>query len=225
MPRPGKVVCVGLNYESHIREMGREPPEYPTLFAKFAEALVGPNDPIVLPSVSDQVDWEAELAIVIGRAGRHVVSSDAPEHIFGFTILNDVSIRDWQNRTPQWLQGKTFEATTPLGPAVVTADELDGASDLLIRCEVDGKTMQEARTSDLWFSPNDIVSYVSEIVTLRPGDLIATGTPAGVGVGRDPQLFLRAGQTVRTTIEGVGEIVNVCVQEDRDGSPASATTT
>lgn len=224
VPRPGKVLCVGLNYASHIREMGREPPEYPTLFAKFAEALIGPKDPIVLPSVSDQVDWEAELAIVIGRPARHVPPSDASEHIFGFTILNDVSIRDWQGRTPQWLQGKTFEATTPVGPALVTPDEIDGASDLLIRCEVDGQTVQEARTSDLWFSPSEIVAYTSEILTLHPGDLIATGTPAGVGAGRDPQVFLRPGQIVRTTIEGLGELVNVCVREHRDGSPVAAST-
>lgn len=212
---PGKVLCVGLNYASHIKEMGREPPEYPTLFAKFAEALIGPNDAIMLPSVSDQADWEAELAIVIGRPARNVLLDEAMEYIFGFTIINDVSIRDWQNRTTQWLQGKTFEATTPIGPAVVTPDEVGGGSNLSIRCEVDEETVQEARTSDLWFTPAAIVAYASQILTLRPGDVIATGTPAGVGAGRDPQVFLRPGQTVRTTIEGVGELVNLCVEEDR----------
>jgi acylpyruvate hydrolase len=211
---PGKMICLGLNYESHIRETGREPPAFPTLFAKFTDALIGARDPIVLPSVSQCVDWEVELAFVIGRPVRHASPEEAAAAIAGFTICNDISVRDWQRRTLQWLQGKTFERSTPLGPVLVTPDELGGvAPDLLVRCEVDGVTRQEARTGDLVFGPADIVAYVSTILTLRPGDVISTGTPAGVGDGMDPPVYLAAGQTVRTSIEGIGELVNVCVQE------------
>jgi len=210
--RPGKIICLGLNYRSHIEEMGGEPPSHPTLFAKFASSLVGARDPIVLPADSTMVDWEAELAFVIGRRVRGAEHDEALDAIAGYTILNDVSMRDWQWRTSQWLQGKTWEGSTPVGPALVTPDEVDHASDLLLRCEVDGEPMQEARTSDLLFRPADIVSYVSTITTLEPGDLISTGTPAGVGAGRQPPVFLQPGQVVRTTIEGLGEMVNECVR-------------
>jgi acylpyruvate hydrolase len=212
--RPPKIICVGLNYETHILEMGRDLPAHPTLFAKYTRALIGPNDPIILPAVSDQVDWEAELTAVIGREVRHANPDEAREAIAGYTIMNDVSMRDFQWRTAQWLAGKTFERSTPTGPMIVTPDEVDDAADLEIRCEVDGEVMQRSRTSDLVFSPADIVAYVSQIMTLEPGDLIATGTPGGVGAGRDPQVFLKAGQEVRTIIEGIGELVNVCVDEE-----------
>jgi acylpyruvate hydrolase len=211
---PGKIICLGLNYESHIREMGREPPRHPTLFAKFTESLIGACDPIVLPSVSDQVDWEVELAFVIGRRVRHAGPEEAAAAIAGFTICNDISERDWQTRTLQWLQGKTFEHTTPVGPVLVTPDELGGAApDLVVRCDVDGVVRQEARTSDLVFGPAEIVAYVSDIITLEPGDLFSTGTPGGVGSGMDPPVFLTPGNVVRTSIEGIGELVNECVPE------------
>jgi acylpyruvate hydrolase len=210
--KPSKIICLGLNYRSHIEEMGGEPPSHPTLFAKFASSLIGARDPIALPADSAMVDWEAELAFVIGTRVRHADSEEALAAIAGYTILNDVSMRDWQWRTSQWLQGKTWEGSTPVGPALVTPDEVDNASDLLLRCEVDGELMQEARTSDLLFGPADIVSYVSTITTLEPGDLISTGTPAGVGAGRQPPVFLQPGQVVRTTIEGLGELVNECVK-------------
>lgn len=215
--RPGKVLCVGLNYESHIREMGREPPDHPTLFTKFAEALVGPRDPIVLPRASRQVDWEGELAFVVGRPVRHATPEEALEAIAGYTVFNDVTARDWQWRTKQWVQGKTFEATTPVGPAVVTGDEVDHARDLEVRCQVDGQLMQQGRTSDLVFPPETIVAYMSTVLTLQPGDLIATGTPSGVGVKRDPPVFLQPGQEVRTSVEGLGELVNRCVAEKAAG--------
>jgi acylpyruvate hydrolase len=214
VPRPDKVVCVGLNYRGHILEMGRELPEHPTLFAKYRRALIGAHDDVLLPAVSDRVDWEAELAVVIGAPARHVSVADAADRIAGFSVLNDVSVRDYQNRTLQWLQGKTFESSTPLGPWLVTSDETPGPS-REITCEVDGELMQKADTADLVFDPATLVSYISAIVTLEPGDVIATGTPGGVGVARDPQRFLADGQTVVTRIAGIGELRNVCRKERR----------
>jgi acylpyruvate hydrolase len=211
--RPEKVICLGLNYRSHIEEMGRELPTHPTLFSKFSRALIGARDPIVLPPESEMVDWEAELAFVIGRPARRARGTEATRAIAGFCVLNDVSVRDWQSRTTQFLQGKTFERTTPVGPALVTPEELDGATDLSISCEVDGEVMQSARTKDLLFPPAELVAYISTILTLVPGDLIATGTPAGVGMARTPPAFLRPEMVVRTSIEGIGELVNPCVAE------------
>jgi acylpyruvate hydrolase len=213
VPNPRKIVCLGMNYRSHIEEMGREAPTAPTLFGKYARSLVGPRDPIVLPPESQQPDWEVELAFVIGTEVRRATGADAAAAIAGFTVLNDVSMRDWQFRTMQFLQGKTWERTTPAGPALVTPDELPGATapDVALTCEVDGAVMQEGRTSDLLFGPEEIVAYISTIITLEPGDLIATGTPSGVGAGREPPVFLQPGQVVRTAIEGVGELVNRCV--------------
>lgn len=213
IPNPPKIICLGLNYEPHIREMGHDPPGVPTLFAKYSSALIGPRDRIVLPSVSDQVDWEAELAFVIGQPVRHADPRAARAAIAGYTICNDVSMRDWQHRTPQWLPGKTFESSTPVGPALVTPDEVDDARDLRVRCEVDGQLRQDARTSELVFDPVAIVEYVSQILTLLPGDLISTGTPGGVGAGMTPPTFLQPGQVVRTVIDRIGELVNECVPE------------
>ncbi|NUR79291.1 MAG: fumarylacetoacetate hydrolase family protein [Dermatophilaceae bacterium] len=211
VPHPNKIICLGLNYATHIAEMGRDTPRYPTLFAKYDGALIGAYDAIELPAVSDRVDWEAELAFVIGRSARHVSKDDALGHVAGYTVANDVTVRDYQRRTREFLSGKTFEATTPVGPVLVTADEFDGAEpDLEIRCEVDGEVMQRSRTSDLLFGVADIIAYVSEIITLCPGDLILTGTPGGVGDGRDPKVYLKEGQTLRTTIEGLGETSNIC---------------
>ncbi len=214
IPLPGKIVCIGKNYEHHIRETESEPPQHPTLFAKFAEALIGARDPIVLPAVSTMVDWEAELAVVIGRPVRHADRQHARDAIAGFTICNDISVRDWQYRTAQWLQGKTFEHTTPIGPTLVTVDELGSATpDLEIRCVVDGEVRQQARTGDLRFGTIELVEYVSTIMTLRPGDLISTGTPGGCGHWMRPPRYLASGQEVRTSIEGIGELRNVCTAE------------
>lgn len=212
--RPSKVLCLGWNYASHIKEMGRELPKYPMLFPKFAGTLIGARDPIVLPRVSEQVDWEVELGVVIGRPARHVSGDEAAAAIAGYTVINDVSVRDYQFHTGQFLSGKVFERTTPVGPALVTLDELPGGgADLEVRCEVDGEVMQQARTGDLLFGPAEIIAYVSDIITLEPGDLIATGTPAGVGAGRRPPVWLRPGQVVRTVVEGVGECLNPCQPE------------
>lgn len=214
VPRPDKIVCVGMNYRSHILEMGREPPEHPTLFAKYASALVGARDDIVLPRVSSAVDWEVELAVVIGSPVRHVSVHDAPNAIAGYSVLNDVSMRDYQNRTLEWLQGKTFESSTPLGPMLVTLDELSDPYNLELTCEVDGEQMQKGLTSDLVFDPAELVAYVSDIFTLEPGDVIATGTPGGVGHARTPPRYLRDGALVVTRVEGVGECRNRCRDED-----------
>src|SRR5260370_7636744 len=160
VPKLQKIICLGHNYLIHIKEMGAEPSAHPTLFAKFDRCLIGPRDPIVLPAVSQSVDWEAELAFVIGREVRHANHADALAAIAGYTVLNDVSVRDWQRRTKQWLQGKTFENTTPVGPGLVTPDEVDHARDLEVRCEVDGQLMKPPRTSNLLFRPADIFPYL-----------------------------------------------------------------
>jgi len=225
--RPGKVICVGLNYRSHIEEMGRGFPDHPTLFSKFGDTLTGPYDDIVIPRVSAEVDWEVELGVVIGRPARHVEEAEAGACIAGYTIVNDVSMRDWQWRTTQWDQGKNFEASTPVGPFLVTADELGdaegkGAVDLEITCRVDGKAMQTGRTCDLLFGPAALVAYISQFTTLRPGDLIATGTPGGVGAGRDPKVFLAPGQVLETTIEGIGSCRNRLVEDKNDDRTMTA---
>jgi acylpyruvate hydrolase len=213
VPWPSKVICVGLNYRAHIAETGRELPEYPTLFAKFADSLLGARDDLVLPSVSERVDWEAELGVVIGRPLYRATPDQAAAAIAGYTVVNDVSMRDWQRRTLQFLQGKMFEHSTPAGPYLVTPDEAGNAQDLEIGCEVDGVVMQQGRTSDLVFGAAEVAAYASQVITLRPGDLIATGTPGGVGDARKPPVYLRPGNVLRTWIEGIGECVNHCVAE------------
>ena len=211
VPRPPKIICLGLNYMRHIREMGHEPPDVPTIFAKYTSSLIGACDEIEMPSVVEKMDWEVELAVVIGRRGRNIMAETALDHVAGYTILNDISARDWQRRTTQFLQGKTFEHTTPVGPWLVTPDELPvGGAGLAVRCEVDGEVMQQDTTDDMIFSVADAIAYLSQILTLQPGDLIAMGTPDGVGAGRTPPVFLQPGQTVRTVVEGIGELVNVC---------------
>jgi len=212
IPAPGKIICVGWNYAGHIAELGAQPPEFPTLFTKFPEALVGPYDPIVLPlAAPDQLDWEGELAVVLGERVRHVPESEAEAAIGGYAVLNDVSARDFQFRTSQWLQGKTFEQTTPLGPYLVTADEFRPGGEL--RTDVDGELMQRSRTDDLVWSPARLISYISEIVTLNPGDVIATGTPGGVGHARQPPRYLADGAVLTTTIDGIGTMTNPVVAE------------
>lgn len=211
VPHPEKVFCVGMNYRAHIAEMSRELPAYPTLFAKFASSLLGPYDDLVLPSVSDSVDWEAELGVIIGRPTRRASLAEAAEAIAGFSVVNDVSMRDWQNRTTQYLQGKAFDRSTPFGPVLVTGDEIGDGVDLEVRCELDGVVMQRGRTSDMIFGPAAVVSYISQFATLVPGDLVSTGTPSGVGAGRDPQVFLAPGQVLVSSIEGIGSCVNRCV--------------
>jgi acylpyruvate hydrolase len=223
IPRPPKIICVGINYADHVAEMNAPTPEQPTLFAKFARALVGPYDPVVIPAAApDQIDWEAELAVVIGRYGRHLDESGARRAIAGYTAANDVSARDWQFSTMQWLSGKTFEHTTPLGPVLVTGDEVDHAGDLEIVCEVDGIVKQRSRTSQLIFTPDRLVGHVSSMLTLEPGDLILTGTPGGVGHARTPPERLVPGSRVTTRIEGIGELHNICIAEGLTTSTSPA---
>ena len=215
VPRPGKIVCVGLNYRTHILEMGRDLPEYPTLFSKYADTLVGANDDIVMPPETEAFDWECELAVIIGSSVRRARGEDAERAIAGFAALNDITCRDWQFRTREWLQGKNWEATTPLGPYLVTPDELPGGvrPALEISTKIDGETVQKDTTGDLLFDPGTLVEYVSTMVTLRPGDVIATGTPGGVGHARKPPRYLQPGQVVTTAIAGLGECHNTCVAE------------
>jgi len=214
---PAKIICVGLNYRTHIAETGRELPRYPTLFAKFAETLMGPNDDLALPAVSERVDWEVELSVIVGTPVYRASAAEAEAAIAGYATSNDVSMRDFQRRTLQWDAGKIFQHTTPVGPYLVTPDEVDHARDLEIRCEVDGTVMQQARTSDLLFTPADVIAYASQAITLRPGDLILTGTTGGVGDARKPPVYLRPGQVLRTSIEGLGECVNHTVAEKDAG--------
>ncbi|SHK27712.1 acylpyruvate hydrolase [Pseudonocardia thermophila] len=216
VPSPEKIICVGQNYRDHILEMGNTPPTHPTLFAKYPPALVGARDDIVLPPESQAVDWEVELAIVIGEPVRRAADEAAVlDAVAGYTVLNDVSMRDYQYRTKQFLQGKTWERSTPVGPWLVTKDELpspDG-SGLAVSTVLDGETMQDSNTDQLVFGVVDLVRYISTIVTLAPGDLIATGTPGGVGHARKPPRYLTDGTTVVTAIAGIGELRNTCRAE------------
>ena len=213
VPSPGKVVCVGLNYRTHILEMGRDLPEYPTLFAKFADTLTGPNDDIEAPEEDEQLDWEAELTIVIGAEVRHADETSAAAAIAGFTVANDISMRSFQFRTKEWLQGKMWERSTPLGPVLVTGDEWKPSG--RIWTTVNGEKMQEAATDDLVHGPAALVAYISTITTLRPGDIILTGTPGGVGHARKPPRYLQAGDVVEVGIEGIGELRNRVVKAGR----------
>lgn len=214
VPNPSKVVCVGHNYKNHIAEMGRELPTYPTLFPKFADTLIGAGDDIVKPAETDALDWEVELVVVIGKKVRRATEEQAADAIAGFTVMNDVSVRDWQFRTVEWTQGKIWDSSTPVGPYVVTPDEVGGVRPALeVRTTVDGQVMQRDDTGTLLFDPVFLVQYVSTVITLRPGDLIATGTPAGVGHARDPKVHLIGGQTVVTEIAGLGACTNKVVEE------------
>jgi acylpyruvate hydrolase len=210
-----KVVCVGHNFRQHILEMGHELPEYPNVFCKFVESLVGPSDAIHLSSDVEQWDWEAELAVVIGKAAYRVDEADAADYVAGYTTANDISARDWQRRTSQWLLGKSFEQTTPVGPWLVTPDQVDPSDGLTLTCSVDGVEKQRSTTSDLLFGPLSLVAYISRVFTLQPGDLILTGTPGGVGAARDPVERLQPGQQVITEIVGLGRLTNECVSADQ----------
>jgi acylpyruvate hydrolase len=214
IPSPRKILCAGLNYRSHIMETGRPAPEHPFFFPKFDNSLIGAYEDIPLPAFSDTVDWEAELTIVIGSPARRVAAGDALRHVAGYTVINDVSVREWQRHGPTWTAGKAFEGMTPVGPVLLTTDELpEGEPDLVITCSIDGTEVQRARTSDLLFGVAELVAYLSQVMTLMPGDLIATGTPSGIGSTRTPPRFLKPGELLRTEIEGIGELANRCVEE------------
>ncbi|MFL6053127.1 MAG: fumarylacetoacetate hydrolase family protein [Actinoallomurus sp.] len=215
VPRPSKVVCVGLNYKNHIQEMGRDLPKHPTLFAKFADSLIGATDEIARPDETEEFDWEVELAVVIGAPVRRATGAQAEAAIAGFTVLNDITCRDWQFRTREWLQGKMWDSSTPVGPYVVTPDELPGGvrPTLEVTLSVDGEVMQHDNTGDLLFDPVALVEYVSTVVRLNPGDIIATGTPGGVGHARDPKRYLLGGERVVTEIEGIGRLENIVAKD------------
>jgi 2-keto-4-pentenoate hydratase/2-oxohepta-3-ene-1,7-dioic acid hydratase in catechol pathway len=193
IPNPGKIVCLGLNYRSHAEEAGMEAPVVPTFFAKWANALAAPGAPVSLPSWSSKVDYEAEVAFVIGRRCRDVAEADALEVVAGYTLLNDLSARDYQFKTPQWMPGKVFDGSAPCGPALVTPDEAGPHDDIGVSLTLNGELMQSASTADLIHSIPSVIAYLSKLMTLEPGDLISTGTPAGVGSTRDPHIWLQAG--------------------------------
>jgi len=216
VPAPSKVVCVGLNYRTHIQEMGRDLPEYPTLFSKFPDTLIGAADAIIRPPETEEFDWEVELAVVIGTQVRRANVEQAEQAIAGFTVLNDITCRDWQFRTREWLQGKNWDLSTPVGPYLVTPDQLPGGvrPALQVQLTVDGEVMQSDTTADLLFDPVALVQYVSTMVRLNPGDIIATGTPGGVGHARDPRRYLVGGETVVAEIEGLGRLENLVAKEE-----------
>jgi acylpyruvate hydrolase len=210
---PQKIICIGVNYADHAAETGAEPPPYPTVFAKFANALIAHGDPIVLPAASAKPDYEGELAVVIGRAGKHISEDDALAHVAGYTAMNDVSARDFQNHTSQWVIGKTPDTFAPLGPVLVTAAEVPDPQQLTLRTTVSGEVLQEASTADMLFPVRRLIAYLSQVMTLQPGDVIATGTPSGIGAARTPPRFLRRGDTVTVTIDGLTELTNPVVAE------------
>ncbi len=211
---PPKIICVGLNYRDHAAESGAPIPRDPVLFSKFTTALIGTGDSIVLPPVSQEVDFEAELVLVVGKKGRFIKEADGLEHLAGYTVGHDVSARDWQLKKDgkQWLAGKTFDTFAPVGPVLVTRDEIPDPCNLGIRLRLNGHTMQDSTTRQLIFSPAYLVAYISQVVTLLPGDLIFTGTPPGVGVARKPPVFLKGGDVVEVEIDGLGLLRNPVVQ-------------
>lgn len=213
IPRPPKLICVGLNYLDHAKETGAEIPKVPTIFNKFATAVVGPGANIILPKVSKAPDFEAEFAVVIGRGGRRIAKGDWKNHVFGYTIVNDVSARDYQRATTQWLMGKTFDTFAPMGPWIVTADEIPDPHDLDIELEIEGETLQDSNTRELIFKVPDLIEFLSSVFTLEPGDVISTGTPSGVGFARKPPRYLRAGEEVIVRIPAIGELRNPVVAE------------
>jgi len=214
IPRPPKILCIGLNYRSHAEELGMAIPEHPIVFARWPASLVGHESPLVRPHASVQFDYEAELAAVIGTGGRAIPRGRALEHVAGYAIFNDGSLRDVQFQTSQWTLGKNYDASGAFGPEIVTADELaPGATGLSLRCRINGETVQDGNTDDLIFDVADLIVALSAVMTLEPGDVIATGTPPGVGVGRRPQLFMKPGDLCEIDIEGIGTLRNPVVAE------------
>lgn len=219
VPRPGKIMAIGLNYLDHVTETQLKVPEHQLWFSKAPTSVTGPFDPIALPAVSNVLDYEAEMVAVIGRKVRGVSGAAAKDAIFGYCVGNDVSVRDWQTRVTQWVLGKSFDTHAPFGPWITTADEVDAHS-LGIRCKVNGQELQAANTSQMLFNCFDQVEHLSQVMTLEPGDVIFTGTPSGVGFARDPQILLRDGDIVRVEIDGLGAIENRVKAEPATGFPA-----
>lgn len=214
IPRPEKILCIGLNYRSHAAESGFDIPEYPAVFARFANGLVAHGAPMVRPNASGLFDYECELAVVIGKGGRHIAEHEALDHVAGYSVFNDGSIRDFQMKSQQWTMGKAFDATGAFGPELVTGDELpDGCRGLRIRTILNGEVLQDSNTADMIFDVPRLIAVLSEAMTLAPGDVIVTGTPNGIGAFRDPQVWLRPGDECTIEIERLGTLTNPVVQE------------
>ncbi len=216
VPDARKIICIGLNYRDHAAESGVPAPREPVLFSKYPTALIGHEQPVVLPRVSHEVDFEAELVVAIGRGGRHIARERAFEHVGGYAVGHDVSARDWQLNKPgkQWMAGKTFDTFAPVGPMLVTPDEVPDPHALRIQLRLNGQTMQDSNTSQLIFGVDELIAYLSQVFTLEPGDLIFTGTPPGVGMARKPPVWLKAGDNVEVEIEGLGVLRNPVVAEE-----------
>lgn len=213
LSNPGKIICVGHNYREHILEMGRELPKYPVVFAKFANTIIGPEDDIPYYPISEQLDYEAELAFIVGKKAKNVSEENALDYVAGYTIANDVTYRDIQRRTIQWLQGKSVDGSAPIGPWIVTADDLTDPSGLEISLSVNGEERQRSNTKNLVFTVPRLVEFLSNLMTLEPGDIVLTGTPGGVGVAREPQAFLKEGDVVRIEIDRIGVLENKVVMK------------
>lgn len=214
IPRPPKIICVGLNYRDHAIESNMQIPTVPTIFCKFATSVIGPGDTIVLPKASTQPDYEAEFALVIGKGGRHISAANWKDHVFGYLNLNDVSARDFQLATTQWVIGKTFDTFCPMGPYLVTADEIADPHALDISLTLNGEVLQNSNTRNLIFAIPELIRHLSSVFTLEPGDIISTGTPAGVGFARKPPIYLKNGDTVVVKVQGLGELTNPVTVED-----------
>ncbi|HZA83453.1 MAG TPA: fumarylacetoacetate hydrolase family protein [Actinomycetes bacterium] len=208
VPRPGKIICVGLNYRDHARETGQDIPKEPVLFPKYANSVVGHGADVVVPPEADMIDYEAELAVVVGRRASRVAEADALDHVAGYACANDVSARSLQFRSPHWLLGKAIDTFLPLGPQLVTADEVPDPQALGIRCLVNGEVRQSSDTGQMVFGVAELISFISRTITLEPGDLLVTGTPSGVGMAADPPRFLRPGDRMRVEIDGLGTLDN-----------------
>lgn len=217
IPNPGKLICVGLNYKTHVAETKRADSEYPSLFLRFNDSLAADGDEVLRPSFSERFDWEGELAFVIGKGGRHIAKEDAFAHIAGYACFNDISVRDWQRHTHQFTPGKNFPGTAPLGPYLVTRDEVPDVTQLQLETRLNGQVVQKAGLSDLIFDIPTIIAYISRFTPLSPGDVIATGTPGGVGDRREPPLYMKDGDLVEVEITGLGVLRN------RIGTDRSAT--
>lgn len=213
IPRPSKIICIGLNYSDHAAETGQPIPKYPIVFSKYANTIIATGDSIVLPRVSNEVDYEAELGFVIGKTARYVPAAQALDYVAGYMPINDVSARDYQTRISQWTMGKTFDTFAPMGPALVTSDEVPDAGKLKISLTINGEVLQDSNTDKLIFGIPQLVEALSEVMTLEPGDIVSTGTPPGVGMARNPKRYLRPGDVVNITIEGLGTLSNPVIAE------------
>ncbi len=214
IPRPGKIICIGRNYREHALETNSEIPTYPIIFAKYANTVISFGEAIVIPKVTHQVDYEAELGVVIGQRAKHVSEADALAQVAGYLPVNDVTARDYQNRTSQWTLGKSFDTFAPMGPALVTADEVPDPHNLSIKLTIGGEVLQNSNTVNMIFRIPFLIALISDVITLEPGDIIFTGTPSGTGDGRTPKRWMRPGETVSVTIEKLGTLTNPIVAEN-----------